>query len=270
MRVESEVDDPTILAMMKELRRRDDWQASRENWMRAWRQRANNYGRAVDSGLIPSGHYESERWIDGREIRVFTDGMVREPAVGPVVTGIKEMVRDIDLDLKVRYFPDLGNHPSVTGPVRLSTVNGMLDPQKIELYFATEIWRQPPQGSQHADVLVTNLPLSLGGENFGYSLFHPGCSVISLTDGTTNPSDRRNRQDPRMYDLVRRIAKHETGHLIGYDLHHESIPVSGYSEPDDCLMYWRCSTDRICDKCRDAITGLWEGLEQKTGTKYFR
>jgi hypothetical protein len=58
--------------------------------------------------------------------------------------------------------------------------------------------------------------------------------------------------------------------LLGYNLHHEDTKVAGYAEPEDCLMYWRSSTGRICPKCRDALVGLWEGLEKETGKKYFK
>lgn len=246
---------------------------SPQAWTAGWRERTFdnarfNLSRQYDNSE-PVKYFEGWRWIEGKEIKIFTDGNVDERAVEPVIMGINELIDDLGLDLRVRYFPKLASHPSVTKPIRLSTKGDFIDAQKIGRYFMAETWRQPPY-KQHADVLITNKPLLVGGENFGQCEFSLGYMLISLTDGTNNPKDDRNRQRPGMYDLVRRIAKHETGHLLGYQMHHEQTKVAGYAEPKDCAMYWRASTDVFCDKCKDALLGFWEGLEKETGKKFLK
>lgn len=251
---------------------------SPEGWRESWRVFSHfppqhsmlRAGKVNYNVIIDGKTYEGWRWVEGKEIRVFTDGRVDERAVIPVVTGINELLNELNLDLKVSYYKSYASHPSVTEPVKLSMENGFLDADKLFEYFVAEPWRSPPQGGQHADVLIANRPLKVGGENFGESVFYYGSSVLSLTDGTNNPKDKRNRQERYLYDLVRRIAKHEAGHLLGYDRHHETVNVSGYAEPADCAMYWRCSTDVFCSKCKDALLGMWEGLEQKTGMSFFK
>jgi len=270
--------EDVLRALREPHEKREDPCSSPAAWKRSWRDVDGYHNFSFGSSAIAKytdnsdsvKRYEGWRWIEGKEIRLFTDGSVREEAVKPVVAGINELIDDLDLDLKVNYYRKFSDHPSVTEPIRLSMENGKLDGEKLGRYFMAETWRQPPNGKQHADALVTNRILKVGGENFGQSTFSIGYIVMSLTDGTNNPKDKRDRQDPDMYNLVRKIAKHEAGHLLGYNKHHDFCSVEGYDEPDDCLMYWRCSTDEICPKCKDALVGLWEGLEKKTGKKYFK
>ena len=238
-------------------------------WQNMWKApdcygRVGNLGTEYDND---GNEYEGWRWIEGREIRVFSDPSMPNRCINAVKRVIKGMISDVGLKLKLRSYTAYNEDPSITGPVRDSIQNGYLDGDKLSRYFMAEEYRI---GDPPADVYIGNMPIVLGGENWGQSRFSMGAMVMALTPGYNNPEDDRNRQDRDFVDLIERISKHETGHLLGYQQHHEQFDVDGYEEPEDCVMYWDSSTSYLCDKCGDAMKSFWEGLEEETNKRFFK
>jgi hypothetical protein len=117
-----------------------------------------------------------------------------------------------------------------------------------------EKYRDPTfGGSPHADLIITGQHIILGDENWGQSEFDKGYIVMSLPGGRQNS-----------VEFLRRIAKHEAGHLFGFNQHHDSEDIPGYEEPPDCNMLWKASTSYTCEKCRDALVNIWRGIEGRT------
>ncbi|MBI2971300.1 MAG: hypothetical protein HYY37_02675 [Candidatus Aenigmarchaeota archaeon] len=69
---------------------------------------------------------------------------------------------------------------------------------------------------------------------------------------------------------TRDVAKHETGHLLGYTTHHDGpvTDVRGYPAEQRCNMLFTVPAAYTCRKCSDALVAFWQGMEYKTGERY--
>jgi len=204
-----------------------------------------------------------DNWISGREIRVFRMPGVDERAVKPIVLGVNDLIRELGLpdfliDLRKNYF---GPHESVIQQVQKATGSDRrLDAHELGYILLAEKYRDPAfGGSPHADLIITDQHIVLGNQNWGQSEFNKGYIVMSL------PGERQGSSD-----FLRRLAKHEAGHLFGFNMHHDSEDIAGYAEPADCNMLWRASTSSTCDKCKDALVNFWRGIEERTGEIFLR
>lgn len=204
-------------------------------------------------------YFESWRWIEGRSIFVFREASVDQKTVPKVIEGITSLIERIGLNIEVVNFDA---HESINPAMDYATTpEGEIDGELLGARLIEEPCRDLLQGGRpHADVLITDKPFTPGNEeNWGYSEFSSGCMIISLHGG---------RQSGLEY--IVNIAMHETGHLLGLPLHHDTladkyhIRIEGYPEAKDCLMFWRASTRNICPRCADAIKYFWRGLQSVT------
>lgn len=229
-----------------------DWQNS---WMGVNFKITPHFSNFVSS-LGPSGKMQDGwQWYKGKKVLVFREATVLRESVLPVIRGIKSLVERIGLDIRVI---DLDADSSIRPAINYATrPEGVIDGHALGSYLIEESSRSETLGGfPHADVLITDRYLALGRENWGQSEFSKGYMVISLPGG---------RQ--RCQKFITNIAMHETGHLLGYQMHHdtfleEDLEIEGYPEVNDCLMFWRASTREICPRCKDAIKYLWQGLQQ--------
>ncbi|MFH1127279.1 MAG: hypothetical protein ABIG84_00095 [archaeon] len=238
---------------------------SRDIWEKTWKDTYNGLGSIPFIRQYGSDgqHYAGYNWINGREIRVFKEPKVAVKVVHPIVDALKNLIDEIGLDIQVNYF---GNDSTLNRQIEKYTsqdnyrkVGGspvkLLDGDSLSRELLTEDWRKY---KPHADVIITDKYLKLGTENWGQSQFSLGTEIISLPD---------RRQDA--LEFIYNISKHEGEHLIGYNQHHDSNKVTGYKEPSDCLMYWKASTDRLCNKCKNATVFFWEGAKDRMNDTFF-
>ena len=209
------------------------------------------------SSYGPSGEYhDGWQWHKGRQVRVFRESTVAPESVTPVIAGLRSLIERIGLKIRVI---DLGAHKSIQPAIDYAVrPEQVIDGEEFGSYLVADPLRDETMGGvPHASVLVTDRYLALGRENWGQSNFYQGCMIISL------PGSRQKNQD-----FITSVAMHETGHLLGLPLHHdtcsEDFEVEGYPEVEDCLMLWRASTNEICPRCEDAIKYFWQGLQQNT------
>lgn len=240
---------------------------NRNDWEATWKDLDN--GLAQNNLLKLSGidgqYHEAYTWVKGKEIRVFKEPQVAAKAVSPVVNSLKELVDEIGLNLHVNYY---GNDAGLNRQIEQCTAVDMarkadgeymkvLDGDLLARHLIAEDWRKI---KPHADVVITDKYLKLGPHNWGQSAFYEGVDIISVPGA---------RQDSLSF--LYNVSKHEGGHLLGYGQHHDSTQaqVMGYDEPRDCLMYWRASTDELCNKCKNAMVFFWESLEDGMNDSFF-
>jgi hypothetical protein len=203
----------------------------------------------------PSGKvHEGWQWFRGRNIYVFREATVSRETTRPVISGIRSLTERLGLDIEVR---DLDEHESVRPAITYATQpDGTIDGDRFGSFLVEEPYRDTShRGTLHADVLITDKYLAADQANWGQSAFDKGYLIVSL------PGARQ-----RSHDFIVNIAMHETGHLLGFPLHHDSldeeVAVEGYPKVSDCLMLWKASTKNICPRCEDAIRYFWRGLER--------
>jgi len=203
----------------------------------------------------PSGKsHDGWQWVRGDKIYVFREPAVSKDTVKPVIQGIRALIERIGLKIKVI---DFDADPSIQEAIDYASREGnAIDGAAFGSFLIEEPYRYEDRGgTPHADVLLTDKHLTVGEENWGQSEFRMGYMIISLP---------KNRQSS--HDFITNIAMHETVHLLGLPVHHDTydddFEFEGYPRVADCLMNWEASTREICPRCEDAIRYLWEGLRE--------
>lgn len=230
----------------------------RDSSVDAWRDYWFNKNHKIQYRGIDGKFYPASDWIHGKEIRVFCMPEVNETTVPYVVGGIQDLIQQIGLGFTIKYYQ---RDTTAIQPVRQSIKEDeRIDGYLLSSILIAETWRNPPYGGKpHADVIITDKFLTLGNEHWGQSEFSCGYMVLAL------PNKRQ-----KSLDFIRNIAKHEAGHLFGFQEHHNIIDVKGYNSAQDCNMNWQASTRFTCNKCADALTYFWKGIEHRTGEQFFR
>jgi hypothetical protein len=219
----------------------------------------NQMYRLTQDGI--DGHaYEATDWIYGKEIRIFPLPGICQEAARQIRLGIEDLIGQIGLDFSVDiYQPNAEVNVQVERSLNHA---GQVDPDILGKIVITEKARNPSfGGTPHADVILTNKYLTDSDKDWGDSSFWRGVMTFALPG---------NRQ--RSLDFLRRIGKHEAGHLFGYHEHHDNpyTDVRGYGQAADCNMRWQATTSYTCDKCAEAIAYFWKGIESMTGQRFFR
>lgn len=219
--------------------------SSPEAWKNHWKHLGQNTGI---------------KWFNDEEIRLYRMPGIEPSVAPPIIQGINDMINEIGLNLQTFEFR---LHQSIVQQVRQVTDrNGRIDPRKLGELHENEDQRKPEKGGkQHADVVILNQLFAQRPEDFGSTRFSDGSMVISL---------HGNRQGHT--ESLRCLAKHEAGHLLGYQLHCDEnyAKVTGYPIARYCLMHYEYPSPRICQKCKDAIVSFWEGIQEKTGKRFFK
>ncbi|MBI2558650.1 hypothetical protein HYW20_04975 [Candidatus Woesearchaeota archaeon] len=231
---------------------------NRNDSVEAWRNYWKNNDHVIRVQGADGNYHPAYEWINGREIRVFRMPDVNERVAQYVIQGVNDIVNEVGLNLQIKYF---GAHPTSIEQVKQATQpDGRLSGDTLSKILVVEYWRNPAQGgSPHADIVIVNQYIVLGNENWGQSEFNKGYSILAVP----------NRRQQSL-DFIRNVAKHETGHLLGFQEHHDMSKVNEYKEPRDCNMLWRSSTLYTCEKCLDALKYFWKGIEERTGKRFFK
>lgn len=195
--------------------------------------------------------HNSANWIFDRKVNIYHMQGVSEEAITQVALGIEDLLKELFLNFEIVH---LGTNRRIANYVALSAVGARIDVEKLSERIVLAKKDKP-----ESVVLIAPQYLSGGDEHWGYSTFTRGCSFIAV------PSDRQKE-----LDFLRRLAKHEAGHLFGYETHHDENNVIGYDQVKDCNMLWRASTADLCDKCKDAMIYFWKGIEDNAGEKFFK
>lgn len=232
---------------------------TREQWQNHFYERALKKQLEAD---VLANQYNSANWVFGREIKVYRMPGVGEDLMKYVVLGIKDMMREIGLQFSVSCPSRLNAPQEINEAVsRATKANGRLDPETLEQMLLQYQFRNPHQPKLHGNVIVVDRYLTEGDENWGNSVFTRGCMILAV------PGARQ-----KSLEFIRKVAKHEAGHLFGYQTHHDEVlkhnNIRGYDVPSDCAMNWKCSTAELCDVCRDALTYFWKGIEDNSGEKF--
>lgn len=206
------------------------------------------------------GHFEAAwHWIDGHEIRIYAMPGIRQRDIEETARGVQAMVDDIGLNFRVRAMP---LPPAIAAAYQQSLETRRINGQpstcvRFSRLASHLISRRG--GDPHADVLLVNEPLAEATFAFGMGDFTPGLSVI--------------RGDCTSYH----VAKHETGHLLGY-LYHDNYPlfVFGYAgelaipTAKQTLMMMTGDDNTLSPRARDALHSFWRGMEARSHRRYFR
>jgi hypothetical protein len=172
------------------------------------------------------------------------------------------MLRVFGIDeLSIKFY---GAHESIVPFVRSSINQGYLDSAKlISLLFQESYRDERIGGKQHADVVITDLLFmddkfeNITRACWGASEFRRGGMVLAL------PIVRQ-----RAAGYIEHIARHETVHLLGYEMHCDTArnfnaDVEDHPHDPECLMNWSVPSGNICEKDKEAVLSFWEGIRAR-------
>lgn len=195
--------------------------------------------------------YASQWWLNG-EVRVFWEPSVSRQTVDLIVNAVDQRAREtVGLEFTFQLY---GNDNSSAGQVSESLVQGQLDPDKLFSLAALEPWRDQARGGrQHADIYITTKqfvgdPVSWAAASFKY-----GAMMFCL-----------HGQRQRNSVFLRKVALHETNHLLGMYCHCDDYQnVAGLPYTPACNMHYSCSHANLCPKCRTHIECWWQGVQDE-------
>jgi len=227
----------------------------------AWRQYFYEYNHEMTAVGRKGCAYNGSDWIASKRVIVYPTPGTQEH-VGPVMHGMAELVDSLGLDFSIVSCES----GSIDDMVRLSSKKLKLRFNRLAEFLVS--WRfDRDDPSPHGVVVIVphNLRGKCNSDNTGPKLasdntcgvgsFGAGYVVMSVPPGKT-------------YDVAQ-IAKHEAGHLLGLNPHHDRYKVNGYAD-SNCVMHASSSCSAMCGKCRDALWHFWKGIEDRTGKKYFK
>ncbi|MFH1221807.1 MAG: hypothetical protein V1492_01845 [Candidatus Micrarchaeota archaeon] len=234
-------------------RTKDDRPMPKADWQRYWRQEHRYHSISV---LGADGReYRASEAVKAKKI-ILNLKVGIDPSVVPVVmSGIREMITDIGV-FGFTIVPSV-DHASVKLLEAATTPDGRLDCYKLRELIVSEHVREPQLFGPHADVIITDQRFMHGetdrSEDWGFASFPYGLMVITIKD--------RRDLDESALEFFKKMAKHETGHLLGFDEHHDSTSADGYRLTEKCVMLWEASTRVVCEKCLDGMKQFWRGFE---------
>jgi hypothetical protein len=221
----------------------------------SFQQHVYDVARETMSGLrvdpIGGTKYLPYWWLNG-EIRVFWEPGIPQQTVDLIVSAVDQRAREVPgLEF---VFNKYGHHASAIEQIDAATTRGQLDPDRLLALAASEPWRDWRRGGrQHADIYITTRPFLDDSVSWAAACFKHGAMMFCLHGGRH-----------QSHDFLRRVALHETNHLLGMYCHCDDYQnVAGLSYSPRCNMHYSCSHADLCPKCRTHIECWWQGVQDE-------
>ena len=224
-------------------------------WQLDWRA---GYDAWYNCRAVPDSHghsLEAWRWVEGREIRFYAPYGMPRHRVDAMVNGVENLIAELHLDVHVRVLP-------LPTRVALAMARATHPGQPNSLDFNT-LCRElvSTRDGRYAEMLITPCDLESSSDTLGMADFRYGVAVLEAS--TANSM----------------LARHETGHLLGYHLH-DNWPyhIFGYTEHPikrqhgqevTYLMMPEPQGDQLSPRSQDALHYFWAGLGTRTEQHYF-
>ncbi len=168
-------------------------------------------------------NYNTENWLKGKEIRVFSKKGIKTQVKKTFINGVKKFLKNYSLDFKII---DCGEYESFPG---LEYKGKLVDVDTTMANLAYENYRKY---NPHGDIIFVDKPFYKRQDDWGESLYATGAILVY-------PHNQSSLK------LLEKLGVHEAFHLFGYQTHCK------YSK--DCVMNWSLPSARACDRCDIAI-----------------
>ncbi|MBD3354851.1 hypothetical protein GF361_02610 [Candidatus Woesearchaeota archaeon] len=210
---------------------------------------------------IAYNHIGSFGWINEKLIRIYTDSSIpanqRDSYMSSVESGIGYVLDELELDFKIEL---IGVDNIVDNYIKDAMQENLLNPSEVAKQAKFEVYRDSTKGGiPHADVILSNK--NLNTYLWGWCTDLSGCMVIGYSHSP---------------NTLRKIAKHETTHLLGNRHHHgdsrffEDAKECGYEYVKECVGNPSCKYEKICPQCFDSIVAGFLNAEKSKGIKFFK
>lgn len=174
-----------------------------------------------------AGLARAASWMSSRDLRIRRSPSIPMRAVDMVRSGIDSMFSLVDSSAN-QYYDGLFEEMQYFDP----------------FVFAKE--QNALRSGDYVDVILTNGTFSVNPGAWGFSFPKEGVMVFGLSGGRHSSS------------FLYKNAQHETGHLLGYQKHHDYCTLYGHDPEGPCLMNFE-SDGPLCYNCEVAIKSVWSG-----------
>lgn len=190
-------------------------------------------------------------WLNG-EVRVFWEPGISWQTVDLIVNAVDQRARET-LNVSL-VFEKHGEHPSAIEQIDGALVRGRLDPNRLFSLALSEPWRDHRRGGrQHADIYITTKSFVNDPGSWAAACFKHGAMVFCL---------HAERYQHR--DFLRRVALHETNHLLGMYCHCDDYQnVAGMPYTRECNMHYSCHCANLCSKCQTQLRWWWRTVQDE-------
>lgn len=198
-----------------------------------------------------NGYIYLPYWWVHKELRVFWSKDVPMPTVLCIVNAVAERIQEtIGLEFTFNLLED---HESAMTQIRQATVRGQVDENKLFNLALSESWRDEEIGGhQHGDIYITTKPLLNDLASWGAASFGHGAIIFAL-----HGQRYLNEQ------FLRKVALHETNHLLGMPLHCDDFRnIEGFTYTPHCNAHYSCAGAKLCPKCHFFIHHWWMTIQQ--------
>lgn len=193
-----------------------------------------------------------KKWIGAKNISLFNFSNFNEEDLIHIKSGVEDAVRTARLHFKVR-FCNADSMKRLPIPKNKEIISVKL------LKNITK--RKDAEARASADAFIFNNPIKSSN-----ILIKDGEALTYVSEGIIFFTfDSCKNYQPR---FLKCRAKHETFHLLGLNFHHEDTKVSGYKYTDKCNMVYNAPIQKLCAKCRAALTSFWKGIEYAKKRKF--
>ncbi|HEY3377533.1 MAG TPA: hypothetical protein VGL77_08565 [Armatimonadota bacterium] len=237
-----------LLSMSEKHIWRWDWQHGVHAWMNC------HAVTAADGRQL-----EAWRWVEGREIRLYVPTTMSAYRAERIADGMRRLVRELQLSIAVTVLPIT---PRVSAALQCNTATVQGQPSiNFDRFCRTLI---ATRDGHYAEMVIAPATLDGSADTLGEAYFSYGVAVMDARSASGF------------------LARHETGHLLGYHLHDNwPFAVVGYSNPkewaaalrghqaDPPLMLPSLEGSHLSPRSRDALVSFWHSLERRTGESYF-
>ncbi|TSC68075.1 MAG: hypothetical protein G01um101456_749 [Parcubacteria group bacterium Gr01-1014_56] len=207
--------------------------------------------RGLRTDSIGGIRYLPYWWLNG-EVRVFWESGIPRQTVDLIVNAVDQRAREVPGLSFV--FEKYGDDAGAIEQIGSALVRGQLDPDRLFSLALSEPWRDPRRGGrQHADIYITTKsfvddPVSWAAASFKY-----GAMMFCL-----------HGQRHHSHDFLRKVALHETNHLLGMYCHCDDYQnVVGLPYTSRCNMHYSCTHAELCPKCQTHIKWWWLGVQDE-------
>jgi hypothetical protein len=193
--------------------------------------------------------------VRSKEIRVYGAPGVKPQLVSACAAGVKSLVDELGLDFAVRAVP-LPEDARTDYQESAVTQNE----RRFFDFDRFEARRLAHRRQRYGEMLISADPFLSPSFINGLAYFPAGLSVAygnPVVGATT--------------------ARHETGHLLGYDRHDDSPWwILGYAEAwypearQTLMVFNHTASQALSPRARDALCCFWQGEEGRCHVRFFR
>jgi hypothetical protein len=202
---------------------------------------------------------EAWRWVESRHLDLYLPWGLAESRKQAIAGGVRGLIDELELDITVTVRP-------INYRITRALEDAAAPTYSLKSVDFTRFSALLLASRERPCAEMVVAPYIIGGswDTLGMASFNTGTALITEQCASAN------------------LARHETGHLLGYALHDAHLPHAfdfafdpragrgdGTVDNGATLMTPHVDGTALSPQSRTALVSFWRGLEQRTGQRFF-